>query len=115
MENKKEVTTASPGFEKIQKECNDRLNLLAQSYILQGARAMLSKLRDFYKFAPKMKGNQDDFVYVAAEIDCILSSKENTKTFLLYGLEGMRFRNHKRDKNSKLVSVEAYFENTISL
>lgn len=49
----------------------------------------------------------DDKVYIKAELDTITSSKRNMQLWLED--TPMRYRNHKRDKNGKLESVEAYF------
>ena len=88
----------------------DKVNLVVESYHLQGARTMLSKLMEHYRMLPKLKGNKEDEIYTKAELECVLSSKDNTRRFLYFGFDGMRFRNHKRDKKGKLLSVEAYYE-----
>lgn len=71
---------------------------------------MLAKLMDCYKFLPKMKSGREDAIYVEAELRCILSSKDNTRCFLAFGFDGMKYRNHTRAKNGKLISVEAYYD-----
>ena len=95
-------------------ELNEKTSLMAESLIIDGAREMLGKLVSHYKMSPKMKHGRDDEIYAEAEVKCILSSEENTRRFLFYGLDGMCFRNRKRDKNGTLVSLEAYYndENT---
>ena len=87
-------------------------NLFIESHHLQGAREMLTRLMDYYKILPKLKSGREDAIYVEAELRCILLSKENTRRFLAFGCDGIRFRNHARDKKGKLVSVEAYYETT---
>lgn len=49
----------------------------------------------------------DDKAYIKAELDMITSSKRNMQLWL--DKTPMRYRNHKRNKNGKLESVEAYF------
>lgn len=53
----------------------------------------------------KPKG--EDWIYLKAQWQLILSSKRNMQLFL-DGTE-MRYRNHKRNKKGKLESVECYF------
>ena len=83
-------------------------NLIIESFQLQGARQMLLRLLDVYKIAPKEKQGKDDAIYTKAEMDLILSSKDNTRHFL-YGDKFIRYRGHERDKKGRLVKVEAYF------
>lgn len=85
------------------------MNLIIESHHIQGAREMLMKLMDTYNFVPKEKGSKDDVIYTQAELDMILSSKDNTRHFM-YGDKSIRYRNHERDKKGRLKKVEAYFE-----
>lgn len=85
------------------------LNLTMESFVIQGARQMLSRLLDEYKIVEKYKSGKDDAVYTKAELDLILSSKDSTRKFLMGGYE-IHYRGHERDKKGRLVKVEAYFE-----
>lgn len=84
------------------------VNLAIESYQIQGARQMLLRLLDVYDILPKGKKRKDDEVYIRAEMDLILSSKDNTRHFLC-GDKFIRYRGHERDKKGKLIKVEAYF------
>ena len=83
-------------------------NLYEESFELIGARKMLLRLRDSYRFAPKVKGDKDDGVYLQAELDLIGSSQDAVRHFLC-GDYRIHYRNHERDKKGKLIKVEAYF------
>ena len=83
-------------------------SLYEESFELIGARKMLLRLRDSYRFAPKTKTDKDDAVYLQAELDMIVSSQDNTRHFLC-GDYRIHYRNHQRDKKGKLIKVEAYF------
>ncbi len=84
------------------------VNLVIESFQLQGARQMLLRLLDEYKITYKKKAGVDDAVYLKAEIDLILSSKDATRHFLCGDLR-IHYRGHERDKKGRLVKVEAYF------
>ena len=83
-------------------------SLYEESFELIGARKMLLRLRDSYRFMPKTKTDKDDAVYLQAELDLIVSSQDNTRHFLC-GDYRIHYRNHQRDKKGKLIKVEAYF------
>lgn len=51
--------------------------------------------------------SKEDEVYNKAVVRLVLSNKLSAKLFMA-GCYNFRFRNHKRDKNGKLISVEAY-------
>jgi hypothetical protein len=87
------------------------INLHMESLMLEGARKMLYQLREHYKIGAKLKSkSREDDLYAQAEIDMILSSMDNVKNFLTYGAgNNIRYYDHKRDKNGKLVSVKARF------
>lgn len=76
---------------------------------LNGARKMLARLLDEYDIVCKLKRDKNDKVYTKAELDMILSSKDNTFRFLS-GQRPIFYRNHVRDKKGKLIKVEAYYE-----
>lgn len=87
------------------------INLHMESLMLEGARKMLYQLREHYKIGAKLKlKSREDDVYAQAEIDMILSSMDNVKNFLTYSAgNNIRYYDHKRDKNGKLVFVKARF------
>lgn len=87
---------------------NKPANLVIESIQLQGARQMLLRLLDVYKITAKERMSKDDAIYTKAELDLILSSKDNTRHFL-FGDMCIHYRGHERDKKGKLVRVEAYF------
>lgn len=82
--------------------------LYEESFELMGARKMLLRLRDTYRFAMKTKGGKDDAVYLQAELDLIGSTQDNVRHFLCGDLR-IHYRNHQRDKRGKLIKAEAYF------
>lgn len=84
------------------------VNLAIESYQIQGARQMLLRLLDVYDIVPKGKKKKDDEVYTKAEMDLILSSKDNARHFLC-GDKTIRYRGHERDKKGNLIRVDAYF------
>lgn len=84
-------------------------NLIVESYYLQGARNMLSKLLDNYKIVPKEKIDKDDTIYTKAELDLIISDKCETRNFLIYGRNGIHYYNHERNKKGKLTKVKAKY------
>lgn len=88
---------------------NRPTNLVIESYQLQGARQMLSRLLDVYKVSFKDKGGKDDAIYAKAEMNLILSSMDATRRFLCGDLR-IHYREHERDKKGRLVKVEAYYE-----
>ena len=69
---------------------------------------MLLRLRDSYRFMSKTKKDKAAAVYLQAELDMIGSSMDNTRHFLCDDYR-IHYRNHQRDKNGKLIKVEAYF------
>lgn len=83
-------------------------NLYEESLELQGARKMLLRLRDSYRIVDVEKIGNDNAVYTKAELDMIVSSKDNTRHFLCGDMR-IHFRNHQRDKKGKLIKVEAYY------
>lgn len=87
---------------------NKPTNLVIESFQLQGARQMLLRLLDVYRISPKEKQGKDDAIYMKAEMDLILSSKDATRHFLCGDLR-IHYRGHERDKKGRLVKVEAYF------
>lgn len=86
-----------------------RLAMYASYY--QGARDMGQHLLERIITDSKPKG--DDWIYIAAEWRLLLSSKRNCQLYL-DGTE-IRYRNHERDKKGKLISVEAYFVERLTL
>lgn len=94
---------------KLMEQNNKPTNLVIESYQLQGARQMLSRLLDVYKVSFKDKRGKDDAIYAKAEMDLILSSMNATRRFLS-GDQLIRYRGHERDKKGRLVKVEAYYE-----
>lgn len=86
-----------------------RLAMYASYY--QGARDMVQHLLERIITDSKPKG--DDWIYIAAEWRLLLSSKRNCQLYL-DGTE-IRYRNHERDKKGKLISVEAYFVERLTL
>lgn len=78
-------------------------NLLQYSSYYQGAIVVADRL------APYVMKNyrNEDKIYIKAELDLMLSSKRNIQLWLEG--EQILYRNHKRDKNGKLIKVDAYF------
>lgn len=76
---------------------------------LNGARKMLARLLDEYDIVWKQKRDKNDRVYTKAELELILSSKDNMFRFLS-GQKPIFYRNPVRDKKGKLIKVEAYYE-----
>lgn len=74
------------------------------AYLLGALQATTRVTKDVLT-GDKPKG--EDWIYKKAEWDLITASKRNMQLYL-DGTE-MRYRNHKRNKNGKLESVEAYF------
>lgn len=87
-------------------EMNIKINLQNVMYYgayLLGAQMVANKLIPYVM--QNYRG--DDKAYIKAELDMITSSKRNMQLWL--DKTPMRYRNHKRNKNGKLESVEAYF------
>ena len=76
-------------------------NLFVTGIYLDGARAAIRQMLE-------MKAIKVD-KYLQAEMQLILSSKQNTERWLIDS-DTIYFINHKRDKKNKLISVEATFE-----
>ena len=70
----------------------------------QGALMAVRKITDSLL---NNKPKKDDWIYLKAEWEFITSSKRNMQLYL-DGTE-IRYRNHQRNKNGKLESVECYF------
>lgn len=67
---------------------------------------LLSQLCDCGFFKAKTK---EDAIYDQAVINLLMSSDKAMNSFLSSRLDYIRFRNHERNKDGQLVSVEAYF------
>ena len=78
-------------------------NVMYYGAYLLGAQMVANKLIPYVM--QNYRG--DDKAYIKAELDMITSSKRNMQLWL--DKTPMRYRNHKRNKNGKLESVEAYF------
>lgn len=91
------------------KENNNGIeNLHEWSNRMQGAREMLIKLyEDDKMILPVCVKCSEDMVYTKAIVNLLISDLGNVQEYLLGTNIG--FRNHVRDKKSKLVSCEAYF------
>ncbi len=86
-------------------------NIIEWSYKMQGARAMLQKIRDEQSKGAKIdldpaKGG-DGKIYTAAIFDLVLKNLDNVDKYL-HGRK-IGYRNHKHDKKGKYISCEAYF------
>lgn len=79
------------------------------SAYLQGARTAFMMMHERYK---AKKG--EDAVYTDAVFRLITSDLRYTGMFMFGGYD-IYYRNHKRDKRGKLVSVEAYFGERVSV
>ena len=91
------------------KQDNKPINLVLESYQLQGARQMLSRLMDNYEIRPKgIRPSKEEQVYVDAELNMILSSVDNVRHFLC-GDCRIHYQNHQRDKKGNLIKVDAYY------
>lgn len=84
-------------------------NILHWSAYLQGARTAFLMMHENYK---AKKG--DDAVYTDAVFRLITSDLRYTGMFLT-GSHEICYRNHKRDSRGKLVGVEAYFAEKVSV
>lgn len=70
---------------------------------LQAAKLLLYRLKD------RMDLRGDDKVFRDAHIKYMLEHPEYLERFLYSGdVENIRYRNHKRNKQGKLISVECY-------
>lgn len=76
-------------------------NLFVTGIYIDGARAAIRQLLE--------KGAIKVDKYLQAEMQLILSSKQNTERWLIDN-DTIYFINHKRDKKNKLISVEATFD-----
>ena len=83
-------------------------NLHEWSNRMQGAREMLIKLyEDDKMILPLGLKRSEDMVYTKAIVNLLISDLRNVQEYLIGTNIG--FRNHVRDKKSKLISCEAYF------
>lgn len=82
-------------------------NLLLFAEYVNGARAAAIKMGDEYLYRRVRKS---DWAYMQAELDFICANKENMWEWLQSRPGQFHYRNHKRDKKGKLVSVEAYIK-----
>lgn len=83
-------------------------NLHIWSNRMQGAREMLIKLyEDDKMILPLGVKRSEGMVYTKAIVNLLISDLRNVQEYLLGTNIG--FRNHIRDKKSKLMSCEAYF------
>lgn len=88
---------------------NEAINLYEESFLLQGARQMLSRMMDIYNIRPKgLRETKEEQVYVDAELNMILSSVDNVRHFLC-GDYRIHYRNAQKDKKGKLIKIDAYF------
>lgn len=70
---------------------------------VQAAKLLLYRLKD------RMDLRGDDKIYRDAHIKYMINNPEYLERFLYGGdIENIRYRNHKRNKKGKLVSVECY-------
>ena len=79
-------------------------HILPYSLRLLSIKQLLNRcLDDGYFYCHK----KEDAIYNKAVIKLCISDSHAADEFMA-GENGFRFRNHKKDKNGKLVSVEAY-------
>ena len=91
------------------KQDDKPVNIVLESYQLQGARQMLQRIMDVYSIRPKGLGrSKEEQVYVDAELRTILSSVDNVRHFLC-GDYRIHYCNHQTDKKGKLIKIEAYY------
>lgn len=110
-----------------QRECDEALMFAEQNEIkpslhnivyfgayLDGARAMLKRLRDDTHGKINLSGckGKECEIYDTAFLELISIDKNHMNMYLDNRYE-VRFRNHVRDAKGKLKSVEAYFVKTI--
>lgn len=70
---------------------------------LQAAKLLLYRLKD------RMDMRGEDRVYRNAHLKYMLEHPDYLERFMFGGdVENIRYRNHKRDKRGKLISVECY-------
>lgn len=80
-------------------------NLKESSIRVQAAKLLLYRLKD--KKMLDLRG--EDKIYRDAEIKFLIDNYKELEMFIFTGdTSNIRFRNHKRDKHGKLISVEAY-------
>lgn len=85
-------------------------NLLSWSERMQGARLLLLRLKDGgVRFTYGGKFSKDSKVYTDAEISLAIANHDNMNKYL--DNVPILFFDHVRDKNGKLISVKAKFEN----
>lgn len=69
----------------------------------QAAKLLLYRLKD------RMDMRGEDKIYRDAHIKYMLNNPDYLERFMYGGdVENIRYRNHKRDKRGKLISVECY-------
>lgn len=80
-------------------------NLKESSIRVQAAKLLLYRLKD--KKMLDLRG--EDKIYRDAEIEFLINNYSELELFIFTGeTSHIRYRNHKRDKRGKLISVEAY-------
>lgn len=79
-------------------------NLYPYSIQLSTTKLVLLTCLDAGFFDAKKK---EDAIYIKALVNLCITDSRAADDFL-YGINSIRYRNHKKDKNGKLVSVEAY-------
>ncbi len=84
------------------------INVHDYGMFMSGAMRMFVRLME-YELVSSRKKTKEDRIYDAATLRLISSGKDNAYRFITSGFDEIRFRNHERDKNGKLVSCEAYF------
>lgn len=86
------------------------INLTRQSIWLDGATAMLLRLRESDLLnEPHTVSLRNDKIYSKAIIDMLLSERSNIERFLMRNC-CIRFDNHETDKRGKLIKCRAYFD-----
>ena len=84
-------------------------NIMHWSAYLQGARRAFLLMHEYYK--PK---RGEDAIYTDAVFKLITSDLRYTGMFLTQSHD-LLFKNHKHDNKGKLVSVEAYFAEKVTI
>lgn len=81
-------------------------NLRETSIRLQAARLLLCRLKENKML--DLRG--EERIYRNAEVDFLLHHPNELEAFIYTGktINLIRYKNHKRDKRGKLISVEAY-------
>lgn len=89
-------------------------NIVYYGAYLDGARAMLRRMRDdtHGKINFSQLNGKESVVYNAAILELISRDKHHMNMYLENRYDIM-YRNHERDKKGRLVSVEAYFVKTV--